>query len=50
VICLRDPVGVDIKPEVSAIKLVKQKVYLVEKHDKASLLCQLIKEEPIGHA
>jgi ATP-dependent RNA helicase RhlE len=41
---------VDIKPEVHEIKMVRQQVYLVEKNDKASLLCQLIHQEPIAHA
>ncbi len=47
---LRDPVGVDIKAETKHLAMIKQQVYLVEKNDKAGLLCQLITKEPIDHA
>src|SRR6266446_3137707 len=35
---LRNPVGVDIKPETRNLLMIKQQVYLVEKNDKAGLL------------
>ena len=47
---LRNPSSVDIKPEKSETKLVKQQVYLVDKNDKTGLLCKLIDDEPISHA
>jgi len=47
---LRNPSSVDIKPEKSETKLVKQQIYLVEKNDKTGLLCKLIDDEPIAHA
>ena len=47
---LRNPVSVDIKPDISEIRQITQHVYMVDKNDKTGLLCQLIAKESIGHA
>ena len=47
---LHNPTTVDIRPDMTKNKLVKQQIYLVEKNEKTGLLYNLINDQPITHA
>jgi len=46
-ILLSNPVKVEVTPPASTVDMIQQSVYYVEKHNKQSLLIQLLKDETI---
>ncbi len=44
---LSNPVKVEVTPPASTVDMIQQSVYYVEKHNKQSLLIQLLKDETI---
>ncbi len=46
-ILLSNPVKVEVTPPASTVDMIQQYVYYVEKHNKQSLLIQLLKDETI---
>jgi ATP-dependent RNA helicase RhlE len=46
-ILLSNPVKVEVTPPASTVDIIQQSVYYVEKHNKQSLLIQLLKDETI---
>lgn len=46
-ILLTNPVKVEVTPPASTVDMIQQSVYYVEKHNKQSLLIQLLKDETI---
>jgi len=46
-ILLTNPVKVEVTPPASTVDMIQQAVYYVEKHNKQSLLIQLLKDETI---
>ncbi len=47
---LRDPVEINVSPVSRPVELIQQRVYLVDKENKANLLAHLIKTLPIPQA
>ena len=47
---LRDPVEINVSPVSRPVELIQQRVYLVDKENKAKLLTHLIKTTPIPQA
>ena len=47
---LRDPVEINVSPVSRPVELIQQRVYLVDKENKANLLAHLIKTVPIPQA
>lgn len=46
-ILLSNPVKVEVTPPASTVDMIQQSIYYVEKHNKQSLLIQLLKDETI---
>ena len=47
---LRNPVEINVSPISRPVELIEQRVYLVDKENKANLLAHLVKELPIPQA
>ncbi|MFI3254278.1 MAG: DEAD/DEAH box helicase [Eubacteriales bacterium] len=47
---LVDPVKVAVNPVSSPVEVIQQQLYLIDKHNKSNLLCDIIKEQKIATA